>query len=122
MRKLHKAAVMVAALGSIGLLAGGTAFAADGGHQGGGKDKASESWKIGQGSSCRSHDLNVDVLGEVGILNGVLGNALNGEGPAGAQSTPIGSSMGCNDSIKLSGHGGGGEGGGHEGGGGGGGH
>ncbi|MFI9047564.1 hypothetical protein [Streptomyces sp. NPDC053427] len=89
MRKLHKAAVVAVALGSIGFFGAGTAFAGGGGGQFG----------IGQGSSCRSHDLNVDVLGEVGVLNGVLGNALNGEGAAGAQSTPIGSSMGCNNSA-----------------------
>ncbi len=90
MRKLQKAAVLVAALGSLGLLGAGTAHA-DGG-KGGGID-------IKQGNSCRSHDLNVDVLGEVGVLNGVLGSALNGEGNSGAQSTPIGSSLGCNDSV-----------------------
>jgi hypothetical protein len=92
MRKLQKAAVLVAALGSIGLLGAGTAHA-DGGHGKGGK------FDIKQGSSCRSHDLNVDVLGEVGIANGLLGNALNGEGSPGAQSTTMGSSMGCNNSA-----------------------
>ncbi|MGW1378200.1 hypothetical protein ACWD6P_28560 [Streptomyces sp. NPDC002446] len=91
MRKLQKAAVVVAALGSIGLLSAGTAYA-DGG-------KGGNKFDIKQGSSCRSHDLNVDVLGEVGILNGLLGNALNGEGPAGAQETKLGSSMGCNNSA-----------------------
>ncbi|MEU9121273.1 hypothetical protein AB0C96_15705 [Streptomyces sp. NPDC048506] len=90
MRKLQKAAVVAAALGSVAILGAGTAQA-DG--------RGGNDFKIGQGSSCRSHDLNVDVLGEVGVLNGVLGNALNGEGPAGAQSTPIGSSMGCNNSA-----------------------
>ncbi|MFF4949738.1 hypothetical protein ACWC2K_10545 [Streptomyces chattanoogensis] len=92
MRKLHKAVVVAAALGSIGILGAGTAYA-DGGKPAGNK------FDIKQGSSCRSHDLNVDILGEVGILNGVLGNALNGEGPAGAQSTTLGSSMGCNNSA-----------------------
>ncbi|GAU68793.1 hypothetical protein SSP35_09_00360 [Streptomyces sp. NBRC 110611] len=86
MRKLHKAAVVAAVLGSVGFLGGGTAHA-DG--KGG--------FMMHQGSSCKSHDLNVDVLGEVGIANGLLGNALNGEGPAGAQSTKMGSSMGCNN-------------------------
>jgi hypothetical protein len=31
----------------------------------------------------RSHDLNLDVLGQVGVLNGLLGNALNGAGAPG---------------------------------------
>ncbi|KPC59009.1 hypothetical protein [Streptomyces chattanoogensis] len=107
MRKLQKAAVMVAALGTIGLLGAGTAYA-DGGYSGGKGDKGEKAgslYNIKQGSSCRSHDLNVDVLGEVGVLNGVLGNALGGEGAAGAQSTPIGSSMGCNDSFGSGGGG-----------------
>ncbi|MFF3915011.1 hypothetical protein ACFYZB_16210 [Streptomyces sp. NPDC001852] len=92
MHKLHKAAVLVAALGSVGLLASGTAYA---GGQGGGGGGAS----VLQSSNCKSHDLNVDVLGEVGILNGVLGNALNGEGDPGAQDTHIGSTMGCSNSA-----------------------
>ncbi|MDH6434503.1 hypothetical protein M2158_002980 [Streptomyces sp. SAI-144] len=93
MRKLRNVAVLVVALGSIGLV-GGTAHAD--GH--GGKD-GGDKFKISQSSSCRSHDLNLDVLGEVGILNGLLGNGLNGEGNPGAQATDIGSTMGCNNSA-----------------------
>ncbi|MFI9047575.1 hypothetical protein [Streptomyces sp. NPDC053427] len=96
MRKLHKAAVVAALLGSVGFLGASTAHA-EGGKYGGGKDGGQ--FDIKQGSSCRSHDLNVDVLGEVGILNGLLGNALNGEGSPGAQDTKMGSSMGCNNSA-----------------------
>ncbi|MFB7244964.1 hypothetical protein CW362_03910 [Streptomyces populi] len=85
MRKLRKAAVLVAALGSIAFM-GGTA------HAGGG-----DGIKVGQSTSCKSHDLNADVLGEVGILNGALGNALGGEGNPGGQATHLGSSAGCNN-------------------------
>ncbi len=88
MRNLRTAAVLVATLGSVGLLTAGTAYA------GGGGDS-----QVLQSSQCRSHDLNVDVLGEVGILNGVLGSALNGEGDPGAQNTHLGSSMGCSNSA-----------------------
>ncbi|MFJ9420213.1 hypothetical protein ACIRPT_39595 [Streptomyces sp. NPDC101227] len=95
MRKLRKAAVVAAVLGSVGLLGAGTAHA-EGGKYGGGKDG---NFNIKQGSSCRSHDTNVDVLGEVGIANGLLGNLLGGEGSPGAQSTTMGSSMGCNNSA-----------------------
>ncbi|QOV38261.1 hypothetical protein IM697_07695 [Streptomyces ferrugineus] len=98
MHKLHKAAVVVVALGSVGLLSAGTATAQgfDGhGHGGKGGDKVS----VLQSSQCKSHDLNVDVLGQVGILNGALGNALNGEGNTGAQDTHIGSTMGCDNSA-----------------------
>ncbi|MEV6166600.1 hypothetical protein AB0L99_00040 [Streptomyces sp. NPDC051954] len=91
MHKLRKAAVLTVALGSVGLLSAGTA-SADGGDGHGGKG-------VMQSSHCKSHDLNVDVLGQVGILNGVLGNALNGEGNAGGQDTHLGSSMGCHNSA-----------------------
>ncbi|WP_274559703.1 hypothetical protein [Streptomyces spiramyceticus] len=89
MYKLRKAAVLVAALASAGLLSAGTA------HAGGDGDH----FNIKQSSNCKSHDLNVDILGQVGILNGLLGSALNGEGHPGAQKTHIGSSMGCNNSA-----------------------
>ena len=95
MHKLRKAAVLVAALGSVGLLSAGAAHA-DGrggwGHEG-------SRFKIGQSTTCRSHDANADVLGEVGILNGLGGNLLNGEGNAGAQASSLGSTMGCNNSV-----------------------
>ncbi|MFI6683140.1 hypothetical protein [Streptomyces sp. NPDC050485] len=95
MHKLRKAAVLVAALGSLGMLAAGTAQAHDGGRGGRGGDE----FNIMQSSNCKSHDSNVDVLGQVGILNGLGGNLLNGEGNAGAQSTSMGSSMGCSNSA-----------------------
>ncbi|MDH6437160.1 Spy/CpxP family protein refolding chaperone [Streptomyces sp. SAI-144] len=80
MRKLHKAAVAVALISGFSLMGAGPATAqAAGGTHGGG---------------CKSHDLNIDILGEVGILNGLGGNLLNGEGSPGAQSTDIGSDCG----------------------------
>ncbi|QHA04659.1 hypothetical protein GQF42_16395 [Streptomyces broussonetiae] len=97
MRKLRNVAVLVAALSSIGL-ASGTAFAGQGGGEGKGGDHG-DRFNITQSSRCRSHDLNLDVLGEVGILNGALGSALNGEGNPGAQATNLGSTMGCNNSA-----------------------
>jgi len=75
---------------------GGTAHA---GGQGGKEGEHGDKFNISQSSNCRSHDLNLDVLGEVGILNGLLGNGLNGEGNPGAQATDIGSTMGCNNSA-----------------------
>ncbi|WP_328537201.1 hypothetical protein [Streptomyces sp. NBC_00344] len=88
MRKLQKAAVMVAMLGSIGFIGAGTASAHDDGDIG-----------VKQANQCRSHDLNVDILGEVGLLNGLLGNALGGEGAPGAQSTHQGSSVNCSNTA-----------------------
>ena len=96
MHKLRKAAVLVAAISTIGLMGAGTATAhGNDGHGGKGGDKFS----VLQSSNCKSHDLNVDVLGQVGVLNGLLGSALNGEGDPGAQDTHLGSSMGCNNSA-----------------------
>ena len=89
MRKIQKVALIAAMLGSIGFVGAGTAFA--GGH--------GDSYRVSQSTECKSHDLNVDVLGEVGILNGLLGNALNGEGNPGGQGTQLGSSAGCNESA-----------------------
>lgn len=92
MRMLRKAAVVAAALGTIGILGAGSAYA-DGGKEDGGKVE------IKQSSSCRSHDTNVDVLGEVGIGNGLAGNLGGGEGDPGKQTTTMGSSMGCNNDV-----------------------
>ncbi|MYT27610.1 MULTISPECIES: hypothetical protein [unclassified Streptomyces] len=99
MRKLQKAAVVVAVLGSVSFLGAGTSYA-DGGRQGG---KGGSEFNIRQGSSCRSHDENVNVLGEVGIIDGALGSALGGEGSPGAQSTKMGSEMGCDNSFGVGG-------------------
>ncbi|ANP49023.1 hypothetical protein J2Z21_002395 [Streptomyces griseochromogenes] len=87
MHKLRRTAVLVAALSTVGLMGAGTAYAGGGG------------WHDAQSSNCKDHDLNLDLLGEVGILNGLLGNALNGEGDPGAQGTHVGSTMGCNNSV-----------------------
>jgi len=101
MHKLRKAAVLVAALGSVGLLSAGAAHADQGGWGSGegGGGRGGSAFSVLQSTSCRSHDANVDVLGQVGILNGLGGNLLNGEGNAGAQQTSLGSSMGCNNSV-----------------------
>ncbi|MEU8968337.1 hypothetical protein BIV25_23220 [Streptomyces sp. MUSC 14] len=93
MHKVRTAAVLLAAFGSLGLLGAGTAHAGQGGGKG-------DEFNIQQSTTCRSHDLNLDVLGEVGILNGLGGNLLNGEGNAGAQQSSLGSSMGCSNSFK----------------------
>ncbi|MDO0927943.1 hypothetical protein QQY24_21970 [Streptomyces sp. TG1A-8] len=89
MRKIRTAAVLLAAFGSLGLLGAGTAHA----------DQGKDGFDIRQSSTCTSHDLNLDILGEVGVLNGLGGNLLNGEGNPGAQATDIGSTMGCNNSA-----------------------
>lgn len=75
MRKLQKAALAAAMVGTLSLIATGTATAQPmyGGH------------------GCKSHDMNIDILGQVGVLNGLAGNLLNGEGNPGAQYGGVGS-------------------------------
>ncbi|MEV7146005.1 hypothetical protein ACIBCP_24290 [Streptomyces sp. NPDC051287] len=77
MTSFRKVAVAVAIISGVGFLGAGPASA--------------QVMHGMQGGGCRSHDLNLDVLGEVGILNGLGGNLLNGEGSPGAQGTDIGS-------------------------------
>ena len=90
MRTLHKVVLLSAILGSIGSLGATSASAyGDSGHDG-------DSIDITQGVECRSHDMNIEVLGSVGALTGLAGNLLNGEGAAGAQKSNLGSEMGCN--------------------------
>ncbi|MGV9644805.1 hypothetical protein [Streptomyces sp. NPDC003514] len=91
MRKLHKVALVGAVLGSVGSFGAGTALA----H---GEGRAHDV-DITQGIECRSHDMNIDVLGNLGALNGTLANALNGEGSPGAQPSHLGSDMGCNSAA-----------------------
>ncbi|MCC5477045.1 hypothetical protein ACFV2N_21610 [Streptomyces sp. NPDC059680] len=70
MRKLSKAAVAAAVVASVSFIATGTATTA-----------ATAQAAVAPRGGC------VDILGEVGIGNGVLGNLLNGEGNPGAQFT-----------------------------------
>ncbi|MGW6906506.1 hypothetical protein [Streptomyces sp. NPDC054940] len=77
MRKLQRAAVAAAMLGGLSLIANGTAVAQP---------------MDGHGH-CKSHDLNVNLL-NIALANGLLGNAINGEGNAGGQVNDVGSSCG----------------------------
>ncbi|MGW0755047.1 hypothetical protein ACWD1Y_00875 [Streptomyces sp. NPDC002814] len=86
MRKLHKAALVGAVLGSVGSFGVSPAVA----------DGPGNDFDVNQSIECRSHDMNIDILGSIGVINGALGNALNGEGNPGAQPTDLGSDMGCN--------------------------
>ncbi|MEU1704174.1 hypothetical protein ABZ478_02060 [Streptomyces sp. NPDC005706] len=88
MRKLHKAVLLGAMLGTVGSLGANTAFA----HGEPGHD-----FDVTQGVECRSHDMNIEVLGSVGALTGAASNLLNGEGNPGAQQSHLGSDMGCNN-------------------------
>jgi hypothetical protein len=87
MRKIQKAAVVAAMLGSIGFAGAGTAVAYDGGVD------------VTQLNACKSHDLNIAALNNIGVLNGLAGNALGGEGAPGAQSFDQGSKGVCSNKV-----------------------
>jgi hypothetical protein len=92
MRKLSKLAVVAAMVGSVGVLGAGTAFAdaPQGGPMGGGPDIS-----VDQKFNCKSHDLNLNVLGNLSLLNGLGGGLLNGEGDNGETNQHVGSEMAC---------------------------
>ncbi|MEV6169109.1 hypothetical protein AB0L99_12890 [Streptomyces sp. NPDC051954] len=92
MHKLQKVALVGAVLGSVGSFGVSPALAHDHGRGG----ERGNDFDVTQSIECRSHDMNIDILGSVGAINGALGNALNGEGNPGAQPTDLGSDMGCN--------------------------
>ncbi|MER6569939.1 hypothetical protein ABT288_28060 [Streptomyces sp. NPDC001093] len=73
MRKLSKAAVAAAVVASVSFIATGAATTA--------ATAATAQGAVMPRGEC------IDILGEVGIANGVLGNLLNGEGNPGAQIT-----------------------------------
>ncbi|MEV6111370.1 hypothetical protein AB0L59_02365 [Streptomyces sp. NPDC052109] len=87
MRKFQRAVLVGAVLGSVCSFGSTAAFA----HEGLGHDV-----DITQGNECRSHDMNIEVLGSVGAFNGLAGNLFNGEGNPGAQQNHLGSDVGCN--------------------------
>lgn len=65
MRKLHKAAVVVALLGSVGFIGAGTATA------GGAKD--GPKIDVQQHQSCKTHDLNLNLnLDLLDLLDGAV--------------------------------------------------
>jgi hypothetical protein len=87
LRKIQKAAVVAAMLGSIGFVGAGTASA-------GGSDL-----DVTQSNACKSHDLNISLLNNIGVLNGLLGNAASGEGNPGAQEFEQGSDLTCSNAV-----------------------
>jgi hypothetical protein len=91
MRKIQKAALVAAMLGSLGFVGAGTA-AAYGGEKGPDID-------ITQSATCKSHDVNIAALNNIGVLNGLAGNLLGGEGNPGAQAFQQGSQNTCSNSA-----------------------
>ncbi|WP_406391137.1 hypothetical protein [Streptomyces sp. NBC_00887] len=82
MRKLQKAAVVVAMLGSVGFIGAGTAVA--GGH-------GEPDIEVKQSASCQQHDTSVNVLSNLSALNGVLSGLIGNEGDPGRSDQNIGS-------------------------------
>jgi hypothetical protein len=86
MRKLQKAAVVVAMLGSVGVLGAGTASAH--GDEDKGKDISVE-----QNVTCKTHDLNLNIGN--GNDNTSWGGLLGNEGDNGTQDFTAGSTNNC---------------------------
>ncbi|MEU2713119.1 hypothetical protein [Streptomyces sp. NPDC007205] len=105
MRKTRKTAVVAVLLATVGFLGTGTAYAHGQGHgQRHGhaqKGQESETVLISQSTSCTTAEENVDVQGESGVGNGQQGNESNGKGSPGTQTTNVGSSLGCNNTLVL---------------------
>ncbi len=89
MRKFQKAALVAAMLGGIGFVGAGTAAAHDG----------EKEINVKQSSECKSHDLNIAILNNLGVGNGILGNLLGGEGNPGAQRFEQGSEQDCSNNV-----------------------
>jgi hypothetical protein len=120
MRKLHHAVVVVAVLGSVGLLGTSTAYAGSG--TGSGYNHPQPSHKnthrqqsrgrhvhghsherkviIRQSTSCRTYEDNVDVLGRFRVADG-WGHGHRGDERRDWRPIRIGSSEGCNNIIRL---------------------
>ncbi|MFJ8313034.1 MULTISPECIES: hypothetical protein [unclassified Streptomyces] len=62
-------------------------------------ERCSRRIDIRQNTVCESHDLKVHVLDQLGLLNGVLDNTLNGKGSPDAQQTHQGARPGCNAPV-----------------------
>jgi hypothetical protein len=92
MRKLQKVAVVAAMLGSIGFVGAGAASADDGGYGG-------SEFNVSQSNECKQHNLDLNILGNVGLLDGLLGNGLNGKGDPGDQDNKTGSTQNCSNSA-----------------------
>ncbi|MER6073624.1 hypothetical protein ABT187_33255 [Streptomyces sp. NPDC001817] len=103
MRKPHRTTVVAVLLGTVGFLGTGTAYAhgQGHGHGRGHHGRESETVLINQNTSCTTADKNIDVQGESGFENGRQGNQSNGKGSPGAQSTSLGSDLGCNNTLVL---------------------
>ncbi|MER6071421.1 hypothetical protein ABT187_21755 [Streptomyces sp. NPDC001817] len=76
MRQLSKAAAAAAVIASVSFIATGTATTAATA-----ATAATARGAVVHRGGC------IDILGEVGIANGIAGNLLNGEGNPGAQFT-----------------------------------
>lgn len=109
MRRLSKLAVVAAMIGSAGFAGAGVAFA-DGPADGPAPYDAPMGAPMGgpmggphigvhQNVKCKSHDLNVGILSNLSLLNGLGGNLANGEGHPGLTKQHQGSEMGCSPSA-----------------------
>ncbi|MGY6024862.1 hypothetical protein [Streptomyces spinosirectus] len=119
MHKPRKTVAVAVLLGAVGFLGAGTAYAHGYGDGYGGSPKHArahghghghgrahhardvQTTQFSQSTTCTTTEENVDVQGQSGFENGREGNAPNGNGSPGTQSTNVGSTLGCNNTIIL---------------------
>ncbi|OEV04772.1 hypothetical protein [Streptomyces oceani] len=75
MRKLQSAAAVAAMVGALGFIGVGTAVA-NGGHHG--PDKVNVETEVEQSSKCYLNDSDFNLLSNIGLLNGLLGEGDSG--------------------------------------------
>lgn len=129
MRNPRKTALVAVLISAVAFLGTGTAYADGHGHghghkQGQGHDhkkghkqghkkghkkghshkadrKEGQTLLISQSTSCSTTEENIDVQGQFGYQNGREGNRSGGEGSPGSQTTILGSTQGCNNTVVL---------------------
>ncbi|MGV4981018.1 hypothetical protein ACVB8X_31435 [Streptomyces sp. NRAIS4] len=105
MRKSRKTAIAAVLLGTVGFLGAGTAYAHGQGHGHGHghghHGRESTTIVVSQSTTCTTDEKNVDVQGESGYENGRAGNVSGGKGSPGSQTTNIGSTQGCNNTVVF---------------------
>jgi hypothetical protein len=92
LRKTSLAAAMVTLVAAGAALFSGSALANDDGKKHGKID-------IDQVNACHTEDVNVAALNNVGVLNGLLGNAVGGKGSPGAQAFDQGGTVSCANAV-----------------------
>jgi hypothetical protein len=92
LRKTSAAAAAVTLVAAGAALFSGSALANDDGKKKHGID-------IDQTNACYTDDVNVALLNNIGIANGLAGNLIGGKGDPGAQTFSQGGAVACSNAV-----------------------